>query len=129
MITNIDFSNMCREAILAFAGHFFISAFTMADAGVHVGFLTGKNKSLYRLSDEKDAIDDIKYIMSYLDKSHRATKDGHKSFMDDIRWEITAIKDCLPRTVSNKALRKHEWVDLLKWWFEEVEKELKVVMD
>ena len=67
--------------------------------------------------------------MSYLDKSIRATKDGHENFMETLRWEITAIKESLQRAVKNKALRSHEWVDLLKWWFDEVDKELKVVMD
>ena len=37
-----DHSNMCRESLLAFAGHSFINAFTLADAWVQVGFLTGK---------------------------------------------------------------------------------------
>ena len=128
-MVSIECDNMCREALLAFAGHFFVSTFTMADAGVHVGFLTGKNKSLYTLRDERDSFDDIKYLMSHLDKSTRATKEGHDDFMDTIRWLITAIKDCLPRAVSNKALRMHEWVDLLKWWFDEVDKELKLEIE
>ena len=124
-----DHSNMCREALLAFAGHSFINVFTLADAWVQVGFLTGKNKSLYTRSDKRYDLDDVKGFMSYLDKSIRATKDGHENFMETLRWEITAIKESLQRAVKNKALRSHEWVDLLKWWFDEVDKELKVVMD
>ena len=116
-------SNMCREAILTFAGHFFINSFTLADAGVHVAYLTGAKKSLYTHRDEKNQLEDIKEFKKYLPNAIGATKDFHDDFKDTIDWIIPNLSDCLRRAVKNKALQSHEWVDLLKWWFDEVHKE------
>ena len=120
----IECDKMCREALIIFAGHFFISAFTMADAGVQVAALTGKSKSLYTPRDERDAIDDIKELKKHVPNSWRATPDGHDDFMETLRWIIPNLTEVLQRAVKNKALRKHEWIDLLKWWFKEAEIEL-----
>ena len=125
-----DCSNMCREAIIVFAGHSFINTFTLADAGVHVAALTGsKRKSLFLRSDEKAGLEEIRSYKKQLDKASEAGKAYHDDFMDTLRWIIPNLSSLVKRAVENKALNYHEWVDLLEWWFDVANKELQRVVE
>ena len=121
----IDCSNMCREATLAFAGHYFISAFSMASACTKYAALRGRSKSIYTSSDEKRAIEQIKHLKKCSKTALPTIEDIHDSFIKDLK-EVTLPKviKTLKSATESHALKNQEWRDLLKWWFEAVNAEL-----
>ena len=120
----IDCSNMCKEAILAFAGHYFIQAFAMASACTKYAELRGKSKSIYTSSDEKKAIEQIKHFKKCSKTADRTIEDMHDTFIKDLK-NITLPKviKTLKSATESHALKNQEWHDLLEWWFEAVNAE------
>ena len=121
----IDCSDMCKEATLAFAGHYFIQAFAMASACTDYAALTGQSNSFYTSSDEKKAIEQIKHFKKCSKTALHALEDIHESFIKDLKnVTLPRVLETLKSATESHALKRPEWCDLLKWWFDAVNAEI-----
>ena len=116
---------MCKEAILAFAGHDFIRIFSIAEVGYNAAILDGKKKSFYTHTDEKKNLACIKDYKKQFEKANETINPYHEHFLDKYKWIIPVLIEELQRAIKNKAIISHEWLKLLEWWFEEVNLEFK----
>lgn len=120
---------MCKEAILTFMGHDFIRIFSIADTGYNAAILNGEKKSYYTGYDERKDLRGIKEYIEEFEYADETINPYHDNFMDKIKWIISVLSEELHRAVKNKAIKNREWLDLLKWWFDNIKIEFDRKLD